>query len=81
MTHQQVIDNLTEAETAAMCSRNLPLWGKTIKVDGLTPTEGQLFRSLQRKGLVGPRGGLTMRGSIVAEKLVNARMRTLFGED
>lgn len=36
-------------------------------------------RELRRKGLIGPRGGLTRRGSIVAERLRNAALDDAFG--
>jgi hypothetical protein len=36
-------------------------------------------RGLRRKGLIGPRGGLTRRGSIAAERLRNAALDDAFG--
>jgi hypothetical protein len=36
-------------------------------------------RDLRRKGLIGPRGGLTRRGSIAAEQLRNAALDDAFG--
>lgn len=36
-------------------------------------------RDLRRQGLVGPRGGLTRRGSIAAERLRNAALDDAFG--
>lgn len=36
-------------------------------------------RQLRRQGLVGPRGGLTRRGSIAAERLRNAALDDAFG--
>lgn len=36
-------------------------------------------REMRRRGLIGPRGGLTRRGSIVAERLRNAALDDAFG--
>lgn len=36
-------------------------------------------RQLRRQGLTGPRGGLTRRGSIAAERLRNAALDAAFG--
>lgn len=41
--------------------------------------DDQHGRQLRRQGLVGPRGGLTRRGSIAAERLRNAALDDAFG--
>jgi hypothetical protein len=36
---------------------------------------------LEDRGLIGPNGGLTIRGSVVAMKLQNAQLDALFGPE
>ena len=44
-------------------------------------TNVQQHRELRRAGLVGPRGGLTRKGSIAAERLYSAELDALFGPE
>jgi hypothetical protein len=45
------------------------------------PTGTAQHRELRRAGLVGPRGGLTRKGSIAAERLHSDQLDTLFGPE
>jgi hypothetical protein len=38
-----------------------------------------LYKAMVAEGLIGPGGGLTRKGSILAERVQNARTEALFG--
>jgi hypothetical protein len=64
---------LSESAKAALLAA--PSWNQGAQVVGPASQRRELFE----EGLIGPLGGLTRKGSILAQQLKQARERELFG--
>lgn len=71
--HREIIATMTEDEKRAMRSAKTGHIGKKA-ADAGTP----IHKSLQRMGLLGASGGTTVRGSIVAQILIDDLEEELF---
>lgn len=72
---QATIDMLSELAKDALRNAGSTRIGKRIS----DMTEGHVARELLNAKLIGANGGLTIRGSAVAEKLISAQLDELFG--
>lgn len=71
-----MIDGVSVVRTDADALRDTPHQGQGARVHA---ADADHARELRRKGLIGPRQGLTRRGSIAAERLRNAALDDAFG--
>lgn len=72
---QATIDMLSTEAKSALTSGSSRIGAKRIS----DMTAGHVVRELLNAKLIGANGGLTIRGSAVAEKLQNAQLDELFG--
>lgn len=66
---------MTASARAALLNIGTRRQGSTV-----SPLEKAVVAELQRLGLVGPKGGLTGRGSVEREKLYLAVLKERFGD-
>ncbi len=74
---RRVVDMEIKRETIENVLRSAPGFAqgkKPVLVIG-----SPLYKAMLAEGLIGPGGGLTRKGSILAERVQNARTEALFG--
>lgn len=69
--------NLSEAAQIALLSATCNRQGANVTESGRCT--GAAASELRIRGLIGMQGGLTRKGTIVRERLVNARLEAAFG--
>lgn len=79
MTLTEIERELTDQAKAVLTGRGNPLTGTKLNVD--RKRDPRVWAELKGLGLIGAKGGLTIRGGALAERLKNAELNAFFGPE